>query len=328
VSLPLTDSFGRVADDLRVSVTDRCNFRCTYCMPAEGLAWVPREQILSFEEIERLVGIFLNVGVHTVRLTGGEPLVRAQLYKLVAMLRARGVPDLSLTTNGVLLAEQAEQLARAGLRRINVSVDSLMRHRFAEMTRRDALEKVFEGLRAAEAAGLQPIKLNCVVIRGTNDDEIVDFARFARATGYEVRFIEFMPLDADDAWNRDAVVPSNEVRATIAKAFPLEAVPHGPEPAAVWRFTDGVPGRVGFIASVTEPFCDNCNRIRITADGQLRNCLFSLHETDLRALVRNGAPDEEIEGAIRENVGAKWAGHRINEEDFVRPDRSMSMIGG
>ena len=325
---PLVDRFGRVADDLRVSLTDRCNFRCTYCMPAEGLAWLPRSELLTYEEIERLVGVFLDLGVRTVRLTGGEPLLRRGVETLVAMLAARDVPDLSMTTNGLLLAEKAEALAAAGLRRINVSVDSLLRHRFAEMTRRDALERVLDGLRAAERAGLAPIKLNCVVVRGTNEDEVVDFARFARATGYQVRFIEFMPLDAEDGWRRDRVVPSEEVLEAIDRVHPLVPVDHGPEPARVFRFSDGAPGGVGVIASVSEPFCGDCNRIRITADGQFRTCLFALEETDLRRLVRAGADDDQIAAAVRDAVTRKWAGHRINEADFVRPARSMSMIGG
>lgn len=326
--MPLIDAFGRVADDLRVSVTDRCNLRCTYCMPPEGMQWLPRSEILSYEEIDRLVGVFMSLGVHTVRLTGGEPLARRELPVLVEMLAARAVPDLSLTTNGVLLAEHAGPLARAGLQRVNVSVDSLLRHRFAEMTRRDALDQVMEGLRAAESAGLQPIKLNCVVVRGTNDDEVVDFARFSRETGYEVRFIEFMPLDADEAWTRDAVVPSREVLDRIDAVYPIEPIEHGPEPATMWRFTDGARGAIGVIASVTEPFCSSCNRIRITADGQFRTCLFAMDETDLRALLRDGATDGEIADAIQTAVAGKWAGHKINDADFERPARSMSLIGG
>jgi len=326
--MPLLDSFGRVADDLRVSVTDRCNLRCTYCMPPEGMPWLPRSEILTYEEIDRLVGVFMGLGVHTIRLTGGEPLARRELHVLVEMLAARGVPDLSLTTNGVLLAEHAGALARAGLKRVNVSVDSLLQHRFAEMTRRDALERVMDGLRAAETAGLQPVKLNCVVVRGTNDDEVVDFARFSRETGYEVRFIEFMPLDADEAWTRAAVVPSREVLARIDAVYPLEPVQHGPEPATMWRFRDGARGAIGVIASVTEPFCSSCNRIRVTSDGQFRTCLFALEETDLRALLRDGATDEEIADAVRAAVAGKWAGHKINDEDFARPKRSMSLIGG
>jgi GTP 3',8-cyclase len=326
--MSLVDSFGRIADDLRVSVTDRCNLRCSYCMPPEGMKWLPRSEILTYEEIDRLVGVFMGLGVRTVRLTGGEPLARRDLPVLVEMLAARAVPDLSLTTNGVFLAEHAGALARAGLGRVNVSVDSLLRHRFAEMTRRDALSQVMEGLRAAEAAGLQPIKLNCVVVRGTNDDEVVDFARFARETGYEVRFIEFMPLDADETWTRDAVVPSHEVLKRIDAVYPLEAINHGPEPATMWRFRDGARGAIGVIASVSEPFCSSCNRIRITADGQFRTCLFALDETDLRGLLRSGAADDEIADAVRAAVAGKWAGHKINDADFTRPARSMSLIGG
>ena len=326
--MALIDTFGRVADDLRVSVTDRCNLRCTYCMPPEGMQWLPRAEILSYEEIDRLVGIFTSLGVHTVRLTGGEPLARRDLPVLVEMLAARSVPDLSLTTNGVFLAEHAAPLARAGLRRVNVSVDSLLRHRFAEMTRRDVLDQVMDGLGAADAAGLQPIKLNCVVVRGTNDDEVVDFARFSRETGYEVRFIEFMPLDADQAWTRDAVVPSHEVLDRIDAVYPIEPIEHGPEPATMWRFRDGARGAIGVIASVSEPFCSSCNRIRITADGQFRTCLFAMEETDLRALLRHGATDDEIADAIQGAVAGKWAGHKINDADFARPARSMSLIGG
>jgi cyclic pyranopterin phosphate synthase len=325
---PLIDSFGRIADDLRVSVTDRCNLRCAYCMPPEGMPWLPRSEILTFEEIDRLVGVFISLGVTTVRLTGGEPLARRDLATLVRMVSERAVPDLSLTTNGVLLAEHADALARAGLQRVNVSVDSLLRHRFAEMTRRDALDRVMEGLRAAESAGLTPIKLNCVVVRGTNDDEVVDFARFARETGYEVRFIEFMPLDEQGAWTRDAVVPSREVLDRIDAVYPIEPVQHGAEPATMWRFRDGARGAVGVIASVSEPFCSSCNRIRITADGQFRTCLFALEETDVRALLRDGATDHEIASAVRAAVAGKWAGHKINDEDFERPARSMSLIGG
>lgn len=324
----LVDTFGRVADDLRVSVTDRCNLRCTYCMPAEGMQWLPREEILSLEEIDRLVGVFASLGVTTVRLTGGEPLARRDVVTLVEMLGARAIPDLSMTTNGVLLADHAEALARAGLRRVNVSLDSLVRHRYEAMTRRDALERVFEGLRAAEAAGLTPVKLNCVVIKGTNDDEVVDFARLARSTGYDVRFIEVMPLDEDRSWSREQVVSSAEVLALIGEAFPLEAVPNGNEPAKEYRFADGAPGSVGVIASVSEPFCGSCNRLRLTVDGQMRNCLFALDETDLRGPMRDGASDDELAALIRSSVTGKWAGHRINDADFEQPRRSMSLIGG
>jgi cyclic pyranopterin phosphate synthase len=326
---PLVDTFGRVGDDLRVSVTDRCNFRCTYCMPAEGLQWVPKEQILTFEEITRVVGVFESLGVRSVKITGGEPTVRAELPTLIRMLRSAS-PDveISMTTNGYLLDRLAGPLAEAGLHRVTVSCDSLLRHRFAEMTRRDALDRVMRGLRAADEAGLTPIKLNCVVIAGTNEDEVVDFARFVRETGYEVRFIEYMPLDAEQHWERAKVVPSADVIETIDRVFPLLAEGEGPEPASTFRFADGGAGAVGVIASVTEPFCDTCNRLRITAEGQFRACLFAMEETDLRTPLRDGARDEELARLIRGAVWSKWEGHKINHPDFRRPGRSMSMIGG
>jgi cyclic pyranopterin phosphate synthase len=325
----LVDTFGRVADDLRVSVTDRCNFRCTYCMPAEGLAWLPKAEILTFEEITRVVDVFARLGVASVKLTGGEPTVRADLPSLVRMLRAVG-PDLelSMTTNGILLDRMAAPLAEAGLDRVTVSCDSLLRHRFEEMTRRDALDRVLAGIRAAEAAGLTPIKVNCVVIGGQNEDEVVDFARMARETGYEVRFIEYMPLDADQAWERDKVVPNADVLQHIDAAFPLVPAEGEPDPASTFRFADGAPGAVGVISSVTEPFCDTCNRLRLTSDGKLLACLFVLEDVDLRGPLRAGASDDELAALIRAGVWSKWHGHRINHPDFVRPTRSMSMIGG
>jgi cyclic pyranopterin phosphate synthase len=326
---PLIDTFGRIADDLRISVTDRCNFRCVYCMPAEGLQWLPKDEILTFEELTRLLSIFVSLGVRSLKVTGGEPTVRADLPKLVGMFREVGPElDISITTNGVLLDRLAQPLAEAGLDRATVSCDSLLRHRFVEMTRRDALEKVLAGLRAAEAAGLTPIKINCVVIGGTNDDEVVDFARWARETGYEIRFIEYMPLDAEHAWERAKVVPSAGIIEAIDAVFPLESSGHDVEPATKYRFADGAPGAVGMIASVTEPFCDTCNRLRITAEGQFRSCLFSLDETDLRGPMRSGATDDELAGLLRDTVWRKWSGHRINHPDFVQPERSMSMIGG
>jgi cyclic pyranopterin phosphate synthase len=326
---PLLDTFGRAGSDLRISVTDRCNFRCTYCMPAEGLAWLPRSEILSFEELARLLGLFVGLGVESIKVTGGEPTVRADLPTLVSMFREAGPDlDISITTNGVLLDTLAAPLAEAGVDRATVSCDSLLQHRFAEMTRRDALDKVFRGLSAAEEAGLTPIKINCVVIGGTNDDEVVGFARWARRTGYEVRFIEYMPLDAQHAWERAKVVPARTVLDRIGEVFELVADGDGAEPATMYGFADGAPGRIGVIPSVTEPFCDSCNRMRITAEGQFRNCLFALEETDLRGPMRAGATDEELETLIREAMWAKWAGHRIDHEDFVQPARSMSMIGG
>jgi GTP 3',8-cyclase len=326
---PLVDTFDRVADDLRISVTDRCNFRCTYCMPAEGLDWLPRHEILTFEELTRLLRLFVGLGVRSLKITGGEPTVRADLPTLARMFRDAG-PDLdvSITTNGVLLDRLAAPLAEAGVDRATVSCDSLMRHRFAEMTRRDALDKVLAGLRAAESAGLTPIKINCVVIGGTNDDEVVEFARWSRETGYEVRFIEYMPLDAQHAWERAKVVPAARILDAIHGTFPLAGTGHGTEPATTYRFADGAPGAIGVIPSVTEPFCDTCNRLRLTAEGQMRHCLFALQETDLRGPMRRGASDDELISLIRDNVWEKWSGHRINHPDFVQPARSMSMIGG
>jgi cyclic pyranopterin phosphate synthase len=326
---PLVDSFGRVADDLRVSVTDRCNFRCTYCMPADGLEWLPKAQLLTFEELTRVVGVFTSLGVRSIKITGGEPTVRADLPVLVGMLR-QACPDLemSMTTNGYLLDRLAQPLARAGLDRVTVSADSLQRHRFAEMTRRDAFDAVMAGIRAADEAGLTPIKINCVVIAGTNEDEVVDFATFARSSGHVVRFIEYMPLDAEQSWERAKVVPSATIVDAIDRVYPLVADGQAGEPAAGYRFADGAPGGIGVIASVTEPFCDSCNRLRLTAEGELRVCLFALGETDLRGPLRDGATDEDLAGMIRAAVWGKWSGHRINHPDFERPDRSMSMIGG
>ena len=326
---PLVDTFGRVADDLRISVTDRCNFRCTYCMPAEGLRWLPKSEILTFEEMTRLLGVFVRLGVRSLKVTGGEPTVRADLPTLVRMFRDAGPElDISLTTNGVLLDRLAEPLAAAGMDRVTVSLDSLLRHRFAEMTRRDALDRVLEGIRAAHAAGLRPVKVNCVVIAGLNEDEVVDFARWARETETFVRFIEYMPLDAQQDWERAKVVPSAGILEAIDAVFPLQAAGPDHEPATSFRFADGAPGGVGVIASVTEPFCDDCNRLRITAEGALRACLFALEETDLRGPLRSGATDTELGALIRTAVHGKWAGHRINLPDFVRPARSMSAIGG
>jgi cyclic pyranopterin phosphate synthase len=325
----LIDTFGRVGSDLRISVTDRCNFRCTYCMPAEGVAWLPKDEILTFEELTRLLRLFVTLGVTSIKVTGGEPTVRADLPTLVRMFREAGPDlDISLTTNGVLLDSLAEPLAEAGVDRATVSCDSLLRHRFAEMTRRDALEKVFRGLSAAEDAGLTPIKINCVVIGGTNDDEVVEFARWARTTGYEVRFIEYMPLDAQHEWERRKVVPARSVLERIGEAFPLVADGGQAEPATTYSFADGSPGRIGVIPSVTEPFCDSCNRMRLTAEGQFRTCLFALEETDLREPMRAGASDGELEALVRDAMWSKWSGHRIDHPDFVQPARSMSMIGG
>jgi cyclic pyranopterin phosphate synthase len=326
---PLRDSLGRVVDDLRLSVTDRCNFRCVYCMPAEGMRWLPRSEILSFEEIVRLAGLFVASGTRTLRLTGGEPLVRRDLPTLVAMLRSlHDDLDLSLTTNGFLLRAQAQALADAGLQRVNVSLDSLRADRFARITRRDCLDTVLDGIAAARDAGLWPIKVNCVVVRGFNDDEVLDFARMARETGVSVRFIEFMPLDASGEWGRDSVVAGEELLEAAESTFTLRPRDNGHDPAVRFGFADGSAGELGFINSVTEPFCERCNRVRITAEGMLRTCLFSIDETDLRTPMRGGAGDAELAALIRAAVWRKEPGHRINHADFVRPAKSMSQIGG
>jgi len=326
---PLVDRFGRVADDLRISVTDRCNFRCTYCMPAEGLTWLPKAELLTFEELTRVLGVSVDLGVRSIKVTGGEPTVRADLPTLVRMFRdaAPGL-DISMTTNGLLLDTLAAPLAEAGLDRVTVSLDSLVRHRFEEMTRRDALERVLAGIRAADETGLSPVKINCVVIAGQNDDEVVDFARWSRETGHVVRFIEYMPLDAQREWERAKVVPSARLIEAIDERYPLVSVGPDHEPARSYAFADGAPGGIGVISSVTEPFCDDCNRLRLTAEGEIRACLFSLTETDLRGPLRAGASDEHLAELIRDAVWRKWSGHRINLPDFVRPDRSMSAIGG
>jgi cyclic pyranopterin phosphate synthase len=329
-ALPLLDSFGRIGSDLRLSVTDRCNFRCVYCMPADGLDWLPREEVLSFEEATRLVGILVGCGIDTVRLTGGEPLARSQLERLVAMIAGEfPAVDLSMTTNGYRLADKASALVAAGLRRVNVSMDSMRPERFHAMTRRDALPRVLEGIEAAARAGLRPLKINAVMVRGVNDDEVVDFAQLARENDYHVRFIEYMPLDAGHEWTREQVVPSAELKARIDRVYTLRrADEDGPEPAVRYVFADGATGSVGFIASVTEPFCGSCNRLRLTADGHFRTCLFALDEYDLKGPMRSGASDAELESIIRSAVAKKWAGHRINSPDFVAPERSMSQIGG
>jgi cyclic pyranopterin phosphate synthase len=327
---PLVDGHGRQITDLRVSVTDRCNFRCQYCMPAEGLPWLDRSEILSFEEIERLVGLFASMGVSAVRLTGGEPLVRRDFPRLVEMLgRVEGLRDLALTTNGYLLERMAGDLARAGLRRINVSLDSLSRDRFFQMTRRDALPQVLAGLEELERhPAIRPIKVNCVALRDFTEDEVLAFADLARRKPYEVRFIEFMPLDADHAWSEDRVLTGAEVRALIDAVHPLAGAPRDPHSTArVYRFADG-QGEIGFINPVSEPFCGDCNRVRLTAEGKLRTCLFSMHETDLRGPLRAGAGDDELEQVIRDAVWRKELKHRVSEPGFRQPARTMSRIGG
>jgi GTP 3',8-cyclase len=327
--LRLIDSFGRVATDLRISVTDRCNFRCRYCMPPEGLPWMPKEEILTYEEMSRIARVLVGLGVDSIKITGGEPLVRRDVDTLVRMLRDLGPHlDISMTTNGYLLTEAAPALVGAGLDRVTVSCDSLLRHRFTEMTLRDALDEVSRGLEVAAASGLTPVKVNTVVIRGTNEDEVVAFAELARRTGFEVRFIEYMPLDAQDRWSAEGVVPAAEILQRIEAVYPLQARNHGSEPGTIFVFADGASGSVGVIPSVTAPFCDSCNRLRLTADGQLRACLFALEETDLRAPMRAGASDDDLAELALGCVAGKWAGHRIGREDFIKPARSMSQIGG
>ena len=327
----LRDSYGRIADDLRISVTDRCNFRCIYCMPAEGLKWLARGDILRFEEIVRLARIFVRrYGVRTIRLTGGEPLVRVHIEELVGMINELDPSlDITMTTNGVLLRDKAKVLAEAGLKRVNISLDTLHIDRFQEIARRDAFARTMEGIQAAEDAGLRPIKLNMVVMRGKNDDEVVDFAGLARRKGYEVRFIEFMPLDGEEIWSNDMVVPSRRILEQIEDQFPLVPVPpKRPGPSSDYHFADGAPGGVGFISSVSQAFCSTCNRIRLTAEGGLRTCLFSLSETPLRDLMRGGASDDHLCRVIEKAVWLKEEGHLINQEGFVRPSKSMSQIGG
>ena len=323
----LIDSFGRVHRDLRISVTDRCNFRCTYCMPEDGLDWLPRSELLTFEEIERVARVLVErFGIDSIRLTGGEPTVRAKLPVLVELLAGLGV-DLALTTNGATFRAHAADLAAAGLRRVNISLDSLHRDRFEQLTRRDELDRVLDGIDAALEAGLDPVKINVVAMRGVNEDEIVDFARFGRERGVEVRFIEFMPLDADQAWSDGAVVTQQEIVSTIDEVFPLEPVVRGNEPAARWRYVDG-GGHVGVIASVTQAFCGTCDRVRLSAEGGFRNCLFSTDEHDLRTPLRAGADDDELASVIRGAVAAKGPGHQIGTVHFIRPAKSMSQIGG
>lgn len=329
---PLLDSYNRLHDNLRLSVTDRCNIRCFYCMPESGVEFVPRAEILSFEEIERVARIAVSLGVRKLRVTGGEPLVRKDLHVLIRKLVAMpGVEDVALTTNGVLLADQAEALFDAGLRRLNIHLDTLDRARFEQITRRDELGRVLAGIDAAQRLGFGPIKINAVAVKGLVEPDIVPLAQFGRERGIEIRYIEFMPLDAQNLWDRSKVLLADDILELLREGFgPLDPVPD-PDPRAPaleYRFRDG-GGQVGFIASVSRPFCLNCNRIRLTADGKLRYCLFAIDETDVRDLLRAGAADEEIAGVIRATVRAKWLGHEINQgERFVPPPRPMYAIGG
>ncbi|MBM3811653.1 MAG: GTP 3',8-cyclase MoaA [Acidimicrobiia bacterium] len=329
--MSLTDSFGRLHDNLRISVTDRCNIRCFYCMPEHDVEFVPRAEILSFEEIERFVRIAVRLGVRKLRLTGGEPLLRRDLDVLISKLSAiEGIEDIALTTNGVTLAELAKPLYDAGLRRINIHLDTLDRGRFRQITRRDDFDKVIAGIEACLNLGYEPVKINAVAVKGLVEPDIVPLARYGRERGVEIRYIEFMPLDAQNLWDRGRVLlQADMVRMLEDGIGPLEEIPDADPraPASEYRFTDGV-GRVGFISSVSRPFCLNCNRIRLTADGKLRYCLFALEETDVKTALRDGSGDEAVEELIRSSVEAKWLGHEINSAKFVAPPRPMYSIGG
>ncbi len=328
---PLIDSYGRIHTNLRISVTDRCNIRCFYCMPEEGVKFVPRDEILSFEEIERFVRIAAGLGIDKLRVTGGEPLVRRDLPVLIRRLAAiPGIRDLALTTNGVMLAELAQPLYQAGLRRLNVHLDTLDRDRFRRISRRDDLDKVLEGIKVAKKLGFGPIKLNAVAVKNLVEPDIVPLARYGRENGFEVRYIEFMPLDAQHLWDRGKVLLAGDIIETLSREIaPLVPIPDADPraPALEYRFADGI-GRVGFIASVSRPFCLNCNRLRLTADGKLRYCLFAIEEDDVKGMLRGGESDGEITALVRRNVAGKWEGHEINTSRFVAPPRPMYSIGG
>ncbi len=332
---PLIDTYGRVHDNLRISVTDRCNIRCFYCMPEEGVKFQPREEILTFEEIERFVRVAVSLGVRKLRITGGEPLLRKDLAKLIQRLGAiEGIQDMALTTNGVLLADKAQELYDAGLRRLNIHLDTLDRERFKQITRRDDFGKVMNGIETALRIGYPVIKINAVAVKNLVEGDIVPLARFGREHGIEIRYIEFMPLDAQGIWDHDKVLLTDDMIAMLTREIgPLREIPdRDPRaPATEYEFADG-KGRIGFIASVSKPFCLNCNRIRLTADGKFRYCLFAIDETDMRVLLRNGAPspesDQAIADAIRGSVKDKWIGHQINTAKFVPPPRPMYSIGG
>jgi cyclic pyranopterin phosphate synthase len=328
----LIDSYGRRIKSMRISITDKCNFRCTYCMPAEGLPWLKKAEILSYEEIVRITRVAVSMGIEQIRLTGGEPLVRRDVPALVQQLHAiPGLRSLSLTTNGILLKQQAKALAEAGLTRINVSLDSLLREKFVQLTRRDQLDRVLAGLAELEHyPSIHPIKVNAVAIRGYTEEEVFDFVHLARNKAYVVRWIEFMPLDADQIWRKEDILTGKEIQQIIETTYgPLIPITDGDpsETARRYTFSDGI-GEVGFINPVSEPFCAHCDRIRITADGQLRTCLFATEETDLRAVIRSNADDEELARVIRQAVWHKELKHYIGDKRFKRANRSMSMIGG
>lgn len=329
--LPLLDSFGRLHNNLRISITDRCNIRCFYCMPAEGLRFLPRRQLLSYEEIARVVGVLARAGVDRVRLTGGEPLVRAEVDVLVRLLKAiPQIREVAMTTNAVRLAKHAETLRRAGLDRLNISLDAVQPETFARITRRDVLPEVLAGIAAAQAAGFSRIRLNAVAIRGLTEEEVLPLAAFALERGLELRFIEYMPLDSDGQWTDQQVLSGQAIQDLVAAAYgPVELVP-GTDPSQPARdFTyAGGRGRLGLIQPVTQPFCATCNRLRLTAEGQLRNCLFSVEEWDLRQPLREGADDAALLAVVRDCVAAKRPGHLIGQQDFVRPLRTMHQIGG
>lgn len=328
-SMMLLDKFGRQITDLRISVTDRCNFRCVYCRSADPENYRAHEEILSWPELERLARIFVGLGIRKVRVTGGEPLVREGVEEYIATLHGMGIEDLSMTTNGHLLAERCERMIAAGLRRINISLDSLDPARFERITRTKSFSTVMKSIEVAQASKLAPVKVNAVLVRGINDDEVETFAGYARESGVIMRFIEFMPLDADRHWSRSQVVPAAEIHRRIHAQWPLVQIPHEQsETARKYRFADGAPGEIGLIAPVTQPFCGHCSRIRLTADGKLRTCLFSKDDHDLKSLLREGADDQDLITYIRSVVNEKEEGHRINEPGFVPPSRTMVFIGG
>ena len=327
---PLYDTFGRLHDNLRISVTDRCNIRCFYCMPEMDAQYMPRAEILSWEEMARVVRVAAKLGVRKIRITGGEPLVRKNLSFLIREINAiEEIEDIALTTNGVLLAAQAQELYDAGLRRLNIHIDTLDRAKFLKITRRDEFQRVMEGIEAALSTGFK-VKINAVAVKNLVEEDIVPLALFGRERGIEIRYIEFMPLDSQGLWDKKKVLLQDEMLAMLEQGIgPLEEIPdRDPRaPASEYRFADGI-GTVGFIASVSKPFCLNCNRIRLTSDGKLRYCLFAIEETDLKGLLRDGSPDEAIAQAIRGNIRQKWIGHEINTMKFVAPPRSMNAIGG
>jgi GTP 3',8-cyclase len=329
VAMTLHDKFGRQITDLRISITDRCNFRCVYCRSADPENYRDHDEILSWPELDRLARVFLNLGIRKIRITGGEPLVREGVEDYIERLHALRVEDLSMTTNGHLLADRCERLIQAGLRRINISLDSLDPMKFEKITRTKSFAAVMRGIDAAQNSRLAPAKINAVLVRGTNDDEVEAFAAFARERGVIMRFIEFMPLDADRHWTRGLMVPAAEIYQRIHSRWPLEQIPHErSETARKYRFADGAAGEIGLIAPVTQPFCGHCSRIRLTADGKLRTCLFSKDDHDLRALLREGASNDDLVIYIRSVVMEKEEGHRINAADFVPPSRTMVFIGG